>query len=84
MVHRAGTFSQIQHSRQSTGDVFFGLLYRLRQGIALGQIGRDRTGESAAGSMSVGIIDALPIKPLKFPIRVQKIVRIVDIVSALD
>ena len=84
MIHRSAAFAQIEHGIQRAADVILGPLYRFFQRKALGQVGRDGAGERASGAVRIGVVDALPIKPLPVISRLQIIIGIIDLMPALD
>ena len=84
MLHGTGSLAKIQHGSQRAGDIILRPLYRFRKFIALGQIGSNRAGKGTAGSMGIGIVDALAFEPVAFPICIEIVVGVIDTVPALS
>ena len=84
MFHGAGSLAKIQHGSQRAGDIILRPLYCFRKSIALGQIGSNGAGKGTAGSMGIGIINALALEPVAFPICIEIVVSVIDTVPALN
>ena len=63
MIHRTGSFAEIQHRSQCAGNICLGTFHRGVEIIALRQIGCNRAGQGTARPMGVGIVDAFSVKP---------------------
>ena len=84
MIHRTRALSQIQHGGKRAGDIVLGPSDGIGEGAALGEIGSNGAGERAARSVGVGVVDALSGEPHSFAIGNQKIVGVMDAVTALE
>lgn len=83
MVHRAGAGAEVEHGGQCAGEVVLRASDGRVEIIALGEVGRDGARERAAGSVGVGVVDALAVEPLVAAVAVQEVVGIVEPVPAL-
>ena len=84
VVQRAGAVAQIELRVQRVGQVSLGPGDRFFQSKPFGKVGCNGTGQSAAGAVGVGVVDALALKPLKPRVPAKQIVGVVDPVAALD
>ena len=84
VIHRTFSLTQIQHSRQGSGNVALRLIYRIFQRHAFGQIGGDGAGKGASGSVGVRIIDSLSLEPSQSVAGAQQVVGIVQVMAAFQ
>ena len=83
MIHRAASLSQIQHGSKGSGNIILGTIYRFHHGKSLCKVGSDGRGKSTSCSVGIGIVDPFSLKPLICSIHIEKIIGIIDLMSAL-
>ena len=83
MIHRTTAFSKIQHSSKCSGNIFLCPLHGSIQVKSLCQIRSNGTGQSAAGSVRVGIVDPFSLEPFVTAAAPQKVVGIVQLMPTL-
>ena len=68
---------------QGIGEILLGKGHGITELTATGYIGGDGRGERAAGAMGVRIIDPFSTEPVGMSFKVEQIICIIEIVSAL-
>ena len=75
--------TEVHASQQRTGQIVLGQPDGFFQHIAFGQIGSNRTGEGAARTMRIRIVDALPVVPFDRVAGHQHIIGLLTEMAAL-
>ena len=84
MIHGAAALSEIEHGSQRAGNVSLCPLHGFIQRKPFRKIGRDSAGERAPGTVGVRVVDPLSVKPSSAALSVEKIIGVIDLMSALD
>ena len=83
MVHGTASLSQVKHGTQGAGQICLGPLHGQVHGHPFCQVRGNGAGKGAAGSMGVGIVNPLAVKPLSLPVHVQQVIGIILLMASL-
>ena len=80
--HGAGALAEVEPSRERAGDVVLRTADRRLHVVALREVRGDGARERAAGTVGVGVVDPIAMKPLRAVRRPEEVVGVVEVVAA--